>query len=145
MRSRSECSGLTRRFMQQPRGEVEASHAAQKKGLDEELTSLAKKVGGLAYSRPRSGYARPLAWAASWPPRHVFDGMTQMHERETDAQSKYLEKQFDEANSQLKDIVRWKDCHLDADHLLTASSTVNDDNRSRPRREACATIGSGRQ
>lgn len=41
--------------------------------------------------------------------------MAQMHERETDAQSKYLEKQFDEANSQLKDIVRSKDCHLDAD------------------------------
>jgi hypothetical protein len=61
------CRQLMCRFMQQPRSEVEASHAAQKKSLEEELTSLAKKVSlSLDFPRP-SRYSVMLANASQEP------------------------------------------------------------------------------
>ncbi|KAK1923387.1 Prefoldin [Papiliotrema laurentii] len=53
--------GVGKMFVQQPREEIDSTHATQEKALEEEITSLGKKA-------------------------------------------KYLEKQFEEANSQLKDI-----------------------------------------
>lgn len=55
---------LTHRFVQQPREEIDSTHATQEKALEEEITSLGKKVcpGPHHSSTP---FARPSPAAPS--------------------------------------------------------------------------------
>jgi hypothetical protein len=72
------------RFVMQERDEVNQTHQKSDKGLTDELATLNKKVSSALPS---------------------FLVLRAYREDKADRQSKYLEKQFEEATSQLRDIV----------------------------------------
>jgi prefoldin subunit 1 len=75
---------VSHRFMAVPRPTMEKDLKMEEKGLSDELDSLNKKVGSCSSRRSKHRVSRVRL------------------------QSKYLEKQFNDAQSQLRDIVSFK-------------------------------------
>lgn len=85
-------SCLPLRFLLQPRSTIESTHSKLATDISDEITNLKKKVRVLSSCR---AWFRPnfsLTTCRVFLRFHVF-------------QEKYLQKQFDDANGQLRDIV----------------------------------------